>query len=319
MTLTVISPGPLSTVQDAGRFGYMNTGFSPSGAMDTYSMRIANLLVGNSPDDGVVEMTLMGMSVSFDCTSVIALTGADMSPKLNGADIPMYTSVEVNAGDTLTLGVANAGMRSYLAIAGGFDIPLVMGSMSTNLKCAIGGFNGRKLQAGDVIPLRHSIPLSVIGRRSTTPKNNYGNTITLRVLLGPQDDYFTEGGINTFLSTEYTVSAKSDRMGIRLDGTAVENKNGVDIISDGIATGSVQIPSSGTPIIMMADRQTTGGYAKIATVISSDLKLIAQARAGDKIKFEAVDEKTALKAIKKERRELSFLQYRFNFAIYKEK
>ena len=319
MTLTVISPGPLSTIQDAGRFGYMNTGFSPSGAMDTYSMRVANLLVGNSPDDGVIEMTLMGMSVTFDCTSVIALTGADMSPKLNGADIPMYTSVEVNAGDTLTLGVANAGMRSYLAIAGGFDIPLVMGSMSTNLKCAIGGFNGRKLQAGDVIPLRHSIPLSVIGRRSTAPKNSYGNTITLRVLLGPQDDYFTDDGINTFLSTEYTVSAKSDRMGIRLDGTAVENKNGVDIISDGIATGSVQIPSSGTPIIMMADRQTTGGYAKIATVISSDLKLIAQARAGDKIKFEAVDEKTALKAIKKERRELSFLQYRFNFAIYKEK
>ncbi|MBE6649751.1 MAG: biotin-dependent carboxyltransferase family protein [Ruminococcaceae bacterium] len=319
MNITVISPGPLSTVQDAGRFGYMNTGFSPGGAMDTYSMRIANLLVGNAPEDGVIEMTLMGMSVSFDGTSVIALTGADMSPKLNGAEIPMYTAVEVKNGDTLSLGFSTVGMRTYLAVAGGFDLPLVMGSMSTNLKCAIGGFNGRKLQAGDVIPLRHSISLSVIGRRSVTPKNDYKNEIKLRVILGPQDDYFTDSGIKDFLSSEYKVSGKSDRMGIRLEGEAVENKNGVDIISDGIATGSVQIPSSGTPIIMMADRQTTGGYAKIATVISSDLKLIAQARAGDRIKFEAVNEKTALKAIRKEKRELAFMQYRFNFAIYKEK
>lgn len=315
--MTVISPGPLSTVQDSGRFGYMSRGFSPGGAMDTYSMRVANILVGNAPDDGVVEMTLMGMTVTFDCTSVIALTGADMSPQLNGGEIPTYTAVEVHSGDTLTLGVAKSGMRCYLAVAGGFDLPLVMGSMSTNLKCGIGGFQGRRLASGDVIPLRHSVSLAVIGRRSTAPVS-YGNVITLRVILGPQDDYFTDGGINTFLSAEYTVSAKSDRMGVRLDGEAVENKNGVDIISDGIATGSVQIPSSGTPIIMMADRQTTGGYAKLATVISADLKLIAQAKAGDKVRFEAVSEKEALSLKKKEARALSFLQYRFNFAVYKE-
>lgn len=318
MNMTVISPGPLSTVQDGGRFGYMATGFSPSGAMDTYSMRVANILVGNAADDGVVEMTLMGMTLSFDATSVIALTGADMSPKLNGTDIPTYTAVEVHSGDVLQLGVAKSGMRCYLAVSGGFDIPLVMGSMSTNLKCGMGGYCGRRLQAGDVIPLRHSVPLSLIGRRSTTPKDVTGDKIVLRVILGPQDDMFTDKGIDTFLTAEYTVSGKSDRMGVRLDGEAIENKNGVDIISDGIATGSVQIPASGTPIIMMADRQTTGGYAKIATVISVDLKKIAQARAGDKVCFEAVTEKQAVALMRKEKLELAFLQYRFNFAVYKE-
>ncbi len=318
MNMTVISPGPLSTVQDGGRFGYMDTGFSPNGAMDLYSMKIANLLTGNAPSDGVIEMTLMGMTVTFDTTSVIALTGADMCPKLNGSQIPMYTAVEVNGGDTLEMGVAKSGMRSYLAVAGGFDIPLVMGSMSTNLKCGIGGFEGRKLRVGDVLPLRHSIPLSLIGRRSTPAKNSYGDSIALRVIFGPQEDYFTQKGIDTFLSSEYTVSDKSDRMGIRLEGSVIENKNGVDIISDGIATGSVQIPASGTPIIMMSDRQTTGGYAKIATVISSDLKKIAQARAGTKVHFEAVTEKAALSLKRKEERELKFLQYRFNFAVYKE-
>lgn len=318
MNMTILSPGPLSTVQDKGRTGYMSTGFSVGGAMDTYSMETANILVGNSPSDGVIEMTLMGISTVFDCTCVIALTGADMSPRLNGNDIPTYTAIEVHADDKLTMGVAKSGMRCYLAVSGGFDLPLVMGSMSTNIKCGIGGYNGRKLASGDVIPLRHSIPLSLIGRRSIPPKNAYSDTVTLRVILGPQDDMFTENGIKTFLGNEYIVSDKSDRMGIRLEGETIENKDGVDIISDGIATGSVQIPASGTPIIMMADRQTTGGYAKIATVISSDLKLIAQARAGTKIRFEQVSEKTALSALKKEQRELKFIQYKFNFATYKE-
>lgn len=318
MNMRIISPGPLSTVQDAGRYGYMSTGFSPSGAMDRYSMRLANILVGNYMDDGVIEMTLMGLTAEFDGDSVIAVTGADMSPKLNGADIPSNTAVSVKSGDRLSLGAAKSGLRGYLAVAGGFDIEPVMGSMSTNLKCGIGGYNGRKLLSGDVIPLRHSIPLSLIGRRSIEAKNGYSDSIKVRVILGPQDDYFTNGGIETFFSNEYTVSEKSDRMGIRLDGEKIENKNGVDIISDGIVTGSVQIPASGTPIIMMADRQTTGGYAKIATVIQTDLRLLAQARAGTKVRFVRVSERDALRATRREDRSLKFLQYKFNFAVYKE-
>ena len=308
--LTVISPGPLSTIQDEGRFGYMSTGFSPSGAMDVSSMKMANILVGNAPGDGVIEMTFMGMTAQFDCTTVIALTGADMHPAVNGKNIDMYAAVEVHAGDVLTLKAATKGMRTYLAVAQGFAIPPVMGSMSTNLKCGLGGFQGRRLEKGDEIPLRQSIPLSFVGDRRMQPDNEYPSLIRVRVILGPQEEYFTEKGIETFLSTEYTVSDKSDRMGVRLEGMGIENKNGVDIISDGIVTGSVQVPASGMPIILMADRQTTGGYAKLATVISADLPKIAQARPGNKICFEAVSGKEAIKLLRKQERARKALEYK---------
>lgn len=311
--MKVIAPGPLSTVQDAGRFGYMSTGFSPNGAMDGYSMRIANILVGNRPEEGVIEMTLMGMTVSFDGDAVVALTGADMQPHLNEEEdpIPMYEAFAVHKGDTLKLGAATAGMRTYLAVSGGFRLPFVMGSLSTNLKCGLGGFQGRKLKAGDVLPLRETLELSLIGARKTAPENDYKKSITVRVVLGPQEDYFTQKGIETFLGSRYTVSGQSDRMGVRLEGNKIENKNGVDIISDGIATGAVQIPASGTPIIMMADRQTTGGYAKIATVISADLKKMAQAAPGTEIRFAAVSEKEAVKLKKEEENRLRRMAYSF--------
>ncbi len=309
LKMTILSPGPLSTVQDEGRFGYMNTGFSPGGAMDAYSMKVANILVGNAPGDGVIEMTMLGITAQFSCDTVIAVTGADMEPCIDGAPIEMYKNIEVHAGAVLSMKAAKSGMRAYLAVAGGFDLPPQMGSMSTNLKCGLGGFEGRKLRAGDEIPLRQSVTLSMLGTRQTEAENTYPAALGIRVLLGPQDDYFTQKGIETFLSGTYMVTDKSDRMGIRLDGEKIENKNGVDIISDGIATGSVQIPASGTPIIMMADRQTTGGYAKIATVISADLSKIAQARPGTRIRFTAVSEKDAVILKKQEEKKLAALRY----------
>ena len=314
LSMKILTPGPLATLQDAGRFGYMSTGFGSGGAMDTRSMQIANILVGNDPGDGVIEMTMLGLSAQFNCDSIFALTGADMNPMLNGESIPMYQAVEVHKGDKLTMSAARKGMRGYLAVAGGFDIPLAMGSMSTNLKCGIGGFQGRKLSAGDVLPLRCSVTPSLLGLSACEPENNYPNTVKVRVVLGPQDDYFTEKGLETFLNTFYKVSGQSDRMGVRLEGDPIENKNGVDIISDGIAYGSVQIPASGTPIIMMADRQTTGGYAKIATVITADLPKIAQAKPGSMICFAAVTEKEAVRLLKKEKKQLSQLQYRTYYA-----
>lgn len=309
MIMNVILPGPLSTVQDGGRFGYMSTGFGSNGTMDLRALRIANILVGNAPEDGVIEMTMMGLTAEFTCETVIALTGADMQPKRNGEAIPMYRSVQIHAGDKLTLGMAKTGMRGYLAVAGGFDIAPIMGSMSTNLKVKLGGWQGRKLQAGDRIPLRRSANLTQQGTCSCAPENDYPPTATVRVMLGPQEDFFTQAGIDTFLSAMYKVSEQSDRMGIRLDGSPIENKNGVDIISDGIACGSVQIPASGTPIIMMADRQTTGGYAKIATVITADLYKIAQAKPGSCIRFQAVTEKEAISALKAEKAFYKKLQY----------
>lgn len=309
MKMTILSSGPLSTIQDGGRFGLMNTGFSPGGAMDAYSMKIANLLVGNVPDLGVIEMTMLGISATFDCDSLIALTGADMEPMLNDEPMPMYASVAVHKGDVLKMAMAKNGMRSYLAVAGGFDLPFEMGSQSTNLKCKIGGYQGRKLQKGDELPLMHSVAGMFAPERKINAQVKYPSSIVVRVILGPQDDYFTEKGIDTFLNKVYTVTDQSDRMGIRLSGEKIENVNGVDIISDGIATGSVQIPASGTPIIMMADRQTTGGYAKIATVIHADLKRVAQARPGTQVRFAAVSEAEAVKLRRQEEAELKRYEY----------
>lgn len=307
MKLTILSPGPLTTVQDSGRFGALGKGFSPGGAMDMDAMTVANLLVGNAPGVGVLEMTMLGITARFDCETVIALTGADMSTRLNDRPIARYASVAVHPGDVLTMGAASRGMRAYLAVTGGFDLPLVMGSVSTNLKCALGGFQGRKLKTGDELPLNQSgapfLP------RQVSPPEDYPDCISLRVLLGPQDDAFTQKGIDTFLGCEYTVTDKADRMGIRLSGEIIESKNGVDILSDGIAAGSVQIPASGTPIIMMADRQTTGGYAKIATVISADLSRAAQARPGTRIRFVRVTEAEAIRLRRDAEKKRKQLEY----------
>lgn len=307
MKLTILSPGPLTTIQDAGRFGAMGKGFSPGGAMDTEAMTLANLLVGNAPGVGVVEMTMLGITAHFDCESTIALTGADMSARLNDSPIARYTSVPVHPGDVLTMKAAKTGMRAYLSVAGGFDLPPVMGSVSTNLKCGLGGFQGRKLMTGDELPLNHSCAL--FQPRRVSPPEDYPVSISLRVLLGPQDDAFTDQGIGTFLGSEYVVTDKADRMGIRLSGEKIESKNGVDILSDGIAAGSVQIPASGTPIIMMADRQTTGGYAKIATVISTDMSRAAQARPGTRIRFVLVTEQEAIRLRREAEKKRKQLEY----------
>lgn len=315
MKLTIVSPGPLSTIQDEGRFGAMGKGFSPGGAMDVDAMKLANLLVGNAPGMGVIEMTMLGITARFDCDSVIALTGADMSAQLNGKPMEGYRAVAVHSGDTLSMKAAQHGMRAYLAVAGGFQLPAVMGSLSTNLKCALGGFRGRKLQAGDELPLNQSVSPDLIGPRHLAIPEPCPDTITLRVLLGPQDDAFTEQGIDTFFRSVYTVTDKTDRMGIRLSGEQIESRHGVDIISDGIANGSVQIPASGTPIIMMADRQTTGGYAKIATVISADLSRAAQARPGTSIRFARVTEGEAIHLRRENEKKMKQLEYELLYGI----
>lgn len=305
----------LTTVQDLGRCGYMASGFQQSGAMDRFAAEAANLLVDNSEKDGVLEMTMLGVKVYFDEDNVIAITGAEFTPTVTDfetgevTELPMNRAIRIKKGDVLDCGSAKSGLRGYLAVAGGFDIAPVMGSMSTNLKCKTGGFEGRKLMAGDVIPFRHPQGwlFSMVGR-VYEPKKRADGTVTIHVIPGPQDDYFSDKGKNTFYSEVYSVTADSDRMGIKLDGAPVESIDGVDIISDGIVAGSVQIPSAGKPIIMMADRQTTGGYAKIATVITSDLPLLAQLRPGGTLRFKKVDLQYAVKRIKADKKALKKLQ-----------
>jgi biotin-dependent carboxylase-like uncharacterized protein len=303
MGIKIINGGLMTTVQDRGRFGYQCSGFAPSGVMDERSLAIANLLLGQDEGEAALETTLMGPEILFEEENLFVVTGGDQQPTLNGTAIPMYQVVHAAKGDVLKFGMAKEGVRAYIAFAGGLDIPVVMGSRSTNLKCGIGGMEGRKLIPGDQIGFR--VPKSTLPgleKRKVDIHDFSGHAVTLRVVFGPQEDAFTEEGIRTFLNSEYKVNLASDRMGYRLDGPAIAYHDTVDIISDGIAPGSIQVPSAGTPIIMMADRQTTGGYAKIATVIGVDLPKLAQRMPGDAVRFQKVTIQEAQKLYRAEQR-----------------
>lgn len=302
MSMTYIkieNPGVLSTVQDAGRYGYQGLGFPVSGCMDMRAYHDANALLNNDPDDAVIEMQLMGVRVRFLGNAFFAVTGAKMSMQLNGHEISGYRAYEAHDGDVLSIGAARSGRFAYLAVSGGITVDAVMGSRSTNLKCHLGGFEGRALQAGDVLP---------VGQGSEWLDNLYlkemiqllyEKKLVVRVIAGPQEDHFTDKGLSDFEEKEYVVSEKSDRMGYRLEGPPIEMKKGADILSDGIVFGSIQVAADGKPMILMADRQTTGGYAKIATVIRADLPRLSQSVPGTEIRFRFVSLEEAQKINKK--------------------
>ena len=299
-TIKILDAGLLTTVQDLGRYGFQRYGVSASGVMDEYSAKIANKLVGNKVGEAVLETTLKGVQIEFLQNTAVAITGGNCDVTLNGTKIELWQSYLVNRGDILKMGICRSGLRNYLAFAGGIDVPIIMNSKSTNLKAKVGGFNGRKLMTGDVL----SVGVGSLEAPLTLNKHyipTYSKDIKVGVILGQQDDYFTEAGIKTFLNETYTVTQESDRMGIRLSsisGAIIEHKNGADIISDGITFGAIQVPGSGQPIVMMADRQTTGGYTKIGNVISSDLAKLAQATPGTKVKFVEYTLEQAVQAIK---------------------
>lgn len=282
---------------------------SVSGVMDPRSASIANILVGNDEGEAVLECTMMGPHIRFDAPNIIAITGGDLGATLDGQRIDTYRAIPVNAGQTLRFTMLRTGCRAFVAFAGGLDIPVVMGSRSTNMKAKIGGYQGRKLQKDDVIGFRApKTDLKNLGLRHTSPEFMPRTEYKLRIVLGPQDDAFTERGITTFLSSVYTLTPEFDRMGCRLDGELIEHVKSGDIISDGIAFGAVQVPSAGKPIIMLADRQTTGGYAKIANVISADFRILAQLKAGDKVHFEKVSIAAAQEALLAQRATLNCLR-----------
>ncbi len=289
MGIRVLKGGMLTTVQDLGRTGYQSQGFSVSGVMDIRSFKIANLLLDNPENEAVLEFTLMGPSLEFTSETIIAITGGDFQPRVNKKPVKMYTALYMHKGDILDFAGCRTGSRGYIAFSSYLDIPVVMGSRSTNIKCGIGGFKGRRLKEDDYIGFRikrRYLPF-FLSRSLDLDEFDY-DEVTLRVVMGPQTDVFTAAGIETFLNSEYTVTSEFDRMGCRLEGPFIAYKNTADIISDGIAFGSVQVPSHGKPIVLLSDRQTTGGYAKIATVISADLPKLAQCRTDNKVRFAAV-------------------------------
>jgi biotin-dependent carboxylase-like uncharacterized protein len=253
--------------------------------MDYVAAKLANILVGNDENEGLLEATMIGPKIEFLDAAVIAITGGDMQPEINGVSLNLNKSISINKGDSLTFRGMKKGLRSYIAFAGGIDVVVVMGSKSTFLKAQIGGYEGRALRVGDILSTG-LVNNEQSGREIAENFYDYGSgKVELRVVLGPQDDAFTEKGIEDFFNSEFRVTNNCDRMGYTLEGENIEHKDGADIISDGISMGAIQVPNSGNLIIMMADRQTTGGYTKIANVITADLPKIAQAKPGDVIAF----------------------------------
>ncbi|MDR6121868.1 antagonist of KipI [Bacillus sp. SLBN-46] len=280
----VIKPGLQTTIQDLGRVGYQQFGISPSGAMDSYSIKLANILVGNHPGEAVLEAALVGPVLEACQTIVIAICGGDFSPRVNNREVPMWKSFLLKKGETLSFAPCKQGARVYLAIAGGIDVPVVLNSKSTSLNGRFGGFEGRPLQKEDIL---YGEPVIRKPFKSLPPEfiPSYKTQLSVRVILGPHEQRFSRSSVERFLAEEYVVTPQSNRMGYQLKGPKLDHVQGPDIISDPIPLGGIQVPASGQPIILMADRQTTGGYTRIGTVISVDIPLLAQAVPDTKIHF----------------------------------
>jgi biotin-dependent carboxylase-like uncharacterized protein len=289
-TLFVVEPGLLTTVQDLGRVGYQRVGVPPSGPMDRAAFMVANRLVGNPAGAAALECTIKGPRLEVRQAATIGVAGAPMGFTINGQEAPSWTALRVRPGDVLAFQMASAGCRAYLAVAGGIDVPLALGSRATYLRGRLGGLGGRALQKGDALPVGKASPEAVREDRRVPPalRPAYPAERECRVILGPQDDRFTSEGIRAFLEGPYDVTPQADRMGYRLKGPEITHARGHDIVSDGIPLGGIQVPGEGQPIVLLVDRQTTGGYTKIATVISVDVGAIGQTRPGHRIRFRRV-------------------------------
>ena len=286
--IRILEPGPQTTIQDLGRPGHLRYGIPPSGPIDRAALVVANRLVGNQDGAAGLECTVMGPRFEAETACAIAVTGAEMPVTVNGAETPAWTTVLLRPGDVVKLGVARAGVRAYVGLSGGIDVPLVLGSRATYLRGRLGGLGGRALRKDDRIA-RFPAPSPPIRRASPAAIVDLGAPPEIRVVLGPQAERFTADGIATFLSGEYEVLPQSDRMGARLKRPRIAHARGHDIISDGIALGSIQVPGDGQPIALLVDRQSTGGYTKVATICSFDIGRLGQVKPGRRLRFRAID------------------------------
>ena len=320
--IEVLDGGLQTTIQDGGRPGYLARGIPPAGAQDFYSLAIANLLVGNEltppplsrapPGAAGLEMLVKGVSLRFETLAVIAVTGADMAATLDGAPVPRFQPIVAASGSILKCGVAHTGARGYLAVAGGIDVPAVLGSRATYVRGTQGGLEGRALRKGD--KLKSFAPAADIARLA---KRSLGDLpsgpeepTVIRVVLGPQDFMFTEKGVDTFLTAEWRLSPVSDRMGMRLIGPPLElhprpdylmrdaGSGPADIVDDVIPVGGIQVPGGIEPIVMGVENPTAGGYAKIATVISADLGKMGQILPKGPLTFRRIEPEEATAIIK---------------------
>ena len=310
MSIKVLHPGLSTSVQDAGRYGYYDVGIPPSGALDQHSYRVANLLVGNDEDAAVLECTFMGPRLEFQEDAVVAVTGAEMTPKVNDEAVKSWAAFQVKKGDVLSFEYLKKGARLYIAVRGGIDVPVVLGSRSTYGLGAFGGFEGRTLQKEDVLPVGEADTTADL---KTCPDEfipSFSNEVEVRVVMGLYDHRLTDEGRENFLESTWQVSTEADRIGYRYksEGVALGFKEreqpfgaGSDpsnIVDAGYPIGSVQVPGGTEPIILLRDAVSGGGYAMICTVISSDMDVVGQTQPNYKTRFVAVELDEALKARK---------------------
>jgi antagonist of KipI len=301
MAIRVKIPGMFSTIQDLGRYGYAHLGISPAGAADRLSLRIANLLAGNQENAPALEMTLLGATLEFDERRIVALAGADCDAKVGTNAVPLGEAVEVPAGGVLKCGGMRTGARSYLAVRGGFDVPVVMGSAATDVRGQFGGFEGRRLRAGDVLSASDA---QIGGARRLKPgvPDAVSRHDTVRVTRGAQQEWFGPEALEALFSCPYSISDQSDRTGLRLKGEALRPREHAQLLTDGIPLGAMQVPQDGQPIILFVDQQTTGGYPKIANVIMADMHHIGQLRPHEQVRFYEVSIPQAITLLKEQER-----------------
>ena len=298
MSLLVIRPGMLTTIQDLGRWGHQHRGVPVAGPMDSYSHRLANQLLGNRPGAAALEITLIGPELEASEPTTCVVQGARFETTVNGKPVDGGRPFVIAAGQRLRFGARHDGARATVAVAGGLDVPLEFGSRSTSLVSGIGPLNGRPLQAGDVLGVVPSAlaPRALNGRPLMMPRGG----ANLRVIRGPHDARFTAAALEQFFSARFTITPQSNRMGYRLEGPPLLHAGSADILSDATPIGSVQVPASGQPILLMADRQTTGGYPKIGTVISADLPTAGQLAPGDWVEFTECTRDEAIAALREQ-------------------
>lgn len=300
--LLVRRPGLLTTVQDLGRWGHQVNGVPVAGPMDPFSHRLANHLVGNPPEAALLEITLLGPELVAEAQLTLAVCGADFDVLCDGDVVPNGMSFPVRAGQSVRFGRRHSGARAYLAVAGGIDVPPVLGSRSTHVVSAMGGVSGRALVAGDRLAVAPADDRPVVRARGLTLPS--GGRARLRVLPGPQADWFGEDAWRALTSVSFRISPRSNRMGYRLQGPPLPRLTDREPISEPLAMGAIQVPAAGEPILLMADRQTAGGYAKVASVISADLCLAGQLAPGDFIEFDRCSPREAVAALIAREREL---------------
>ncbi|RJR43382.1 MAG: biotin-dependent carboxyltransferase [Desulfobacteraceae bacterium] len=300
-TVEILLPGPLTTVQDQGRYGFGCYGVPPGGAIDSFSLRAANLIVGNKEGEACLEITITGLKARILTDLTLAITGGDLQPRLNGLPLSMWEAHAVKEGDILSFKGPRSGCRAYLSLGGGISLEPVLGSRSTNISSGFGGLEGRALRKGDVLcsesPHLHLDRGGGFLDKDRIPR--YGREWTLRILPGPQREDFPVAAVEVFLSSPYAVTQHCDRTGIRLSGPLLHRSEALaeSIISEGVVPGAIQVPGDGLPIIILVET-ITGGYRKIANVISADLPLLGQMKPGDEVRFHQVAMDEALDALR---------------------